>query len=126
MPVKSGRELGLLAETCNALNCHWDEEISRPAMDAAAAIFDYLRDYMDGSNDCSMTLKLSVYDELGKLLNALNEAGAMIHSALRPVQFVGDNWQDKTPVRMVVGYVMVDRAEKQIEEIWAAKRFQFA
>jgi len=104
----TGEELGRLAEICNGLNCHWGEEVSKPVKEAAAAIFDYLRDYMDISEDYSMSQKLSAYDELEELLQTLREEGAIVHSATRPVQFVGDHWKDKTPVRMTIGYVVVD------------------
>jgi transcriptional regulator with XRE-family HTH domain len=124
--VETGEQLGRLAEQCNAANFHWDEKISQDAKNAAAAIFDYLRDYVDGKDDCSMTLKLQIYEELDGLLRDLQTAGAIVHSALRAANFVGKTWENKTPIRMRIAYVVVDVPDHAVAEIIAAKEFQFA
>jgi hypothetical protein len=124
--IETGEQLGRLAEQCNAANFHWDEKISPDAKEAAAAIFDYLRDYVDGKDDCSMTLKLQIYAELNVLLRDLQTTGAVVHSALRAADFVGKTWENKTPIRMRIAYVVVDVPDHEVTEIIAAKEFEFA
>src|SRR5262245_30592820 len=58
--VMTGEQLGRLAENSNASAFHWDEDLSREAKAAAAAIFDYLRDYGDVDDLYPATQKLGV------------------------------------------------------------------
>jgi len=70
--VTSGEQLGRLAEGSSASHFHWDEDLSGESKAAAAAIFDYLRDYGDEDELYSVTQKLGVYDQLGGLLHDIS------------------------------------------------------
>lgn len=123
--VVSGEQLGRLAETCSANNFHYDENLGPASKAAAASIFDYLRDYADVDDCYSETAKLGVYQELDELLRELEKTGVAVHSALRTARMVGVSWPDKTPHPVSIAYLVIDKADKEICEIWAGKQFQF-
>jgi transcriptional regulator with XRE-family HTH domain len=123
--VRTGEQLGRLVEMSNACAFHYDDALKDESKSVAATIFDYLRDYADVDDCCSATEKLAVYKELGAMLRELEGTGVAAHSGLRAANIVGRNWQDKTPLSMNIAYFVVDVADKEIQEIWAGKQFQF-
>ena len=123
--IVSGEQLGHLAESCSANKFHCDESLASDSKAAAAAIFDYLRDYADVDDCYSETAKLCVYQELDEMLRALEKTGVAVHSALRTANMVGVSWPDKTPHPVRIAYLVIDKANKEICEIWAGKQFQF-
>ena len=123
--LKSGQELGHLVESSNACNFHYDDALDKGVKEIAAEMFDYLRDYADMDEFYSEVEKLGVYKQLDDYLRQLQDAGVILHSALRHTKVVGQNWEKKTPLAMAIAYLVIDRGEKDIQEILAAKRFQF-
>lgn len=119
--VLTGDGLGQLAGGSNAILLHADEALSEEAKDAAAVVFDFVRDLMD-LGDIPFGDKRRFNKELEKLLRSLEAQGAVVYSALRSVNMVGENWTDKSPMRAMVGYLAVVPAEKQLDEIYAPRR----
>ena len=121
--ITSGAQLGRLAENIDVSCFHYDEALGPDAKAAAAAIFDYLRDYGDVDELYSETGKLTVYEELDGLLRTLESTGVAAHSALRRAVFRDDATNlDAKPLSVTVGYLIVDTADKEIQEIWPEKQ----
>ena len=123
--IQSGEQLGRLMEGSNAFHLHYDENIARDAKETAATIFDYLKDYADIDELVSASDKLNIYRELDDYLRNLNESGAIAYAATRTARIVGENWKDKTPLRLNIAYLIVSTTGKIIDEIMASKHINF-
>jgi DNA-binding XRE family transcriptional regulator len=124
--VSSGAQLGRLAESINASCFRYDEALGADSKAAAAAIFDYLREYGEVDELYSETAKLAVYEELDELLRTLEATGVAAHSALRRAKLRDtENSDSKPPVRFTIGYLVIDKADREIQEIWPEKQMQF-
>ena len=53
--VKNGETLGRFADAANAMSLNADDELSLEAKQAAATLFDYIRDLIDVGNDASFS-----------------------------------------------------------------------
>lgn len=120
--IKGGDALGKIADISNGLVLHMDDEIGQKAKEIAAALFDYLRDLADISDELSFADKLSYSQEMGVMFDDLEANGATAYSAIRKAQFVGSNWPDKTPMAMTIAYVTVVPIGNSMTEMMVPSR----
>jgi transcriptional regulator with XRE-family HTH domain len=120
--VTSGKGLGNLASAANATLFNCDDEISAEAKRQAACIFDFLRDLNDAYDELSFADRLSYDRELGIMLHDLEQLGVWVYSGLRNTKMVGENWVDKTPMSVTIGYLAIVPEGRSIEQLMAPKR----
>jgi hypothetical protein len=120
--VTSGEGLGNLASAANATLFNCDDEISAEAKRQAACIFDFLRDLNDAYDELSFADRLSYDRELGIMLHDLEQLGVWVYSGLRNTKMVGENWVDKTPMSVTIGYLAIVPEGRSIEQLMAPKR----
>ncbi|MDY0871587.1 helix-turn-helix domain-containing protein [Dongia rigui] len=123
--VRSGEQLGLMAENCNASNFQWDEDLSTEAKSAAAELFDFLREYGDFDDCYSASQKLDAYRCIDELLHAIREADAVVHSAFRNTHVLNPAWVDKTPMPLNIAYLVVSKKGTELDELMVGKKMQF-
>lgn len=100
----SGKELADLAEASSGYIYQPLDENAGAAASHVAALFDWLKEYGDCDDLYSLSEKVGLYESLSELLNKIDGAGYRICYALRAASLVGNNWVDKTPWRITVGY----------------------
>lgn len=120
--VTSGEALGRLADTSQATLLHSDELLVPEAKEIAASLFDYLRDVVDISNDASFTDKLAYNKEMDAMLQRLERLGASTYSATRSTRMTGEFWIDKTSIPLIIGYLAIIPADRDITEILVPRR----
>ncbi|WP_349365533.1 MAG: helix-turn-helix transcriptional regulator [Nitratireductor rhodophyticola] len=120
--VTSGEGLLRVAYEANAYLFHADEAIADEAKEIAASIFDFLRDLGELGDDGSFAERLGYQRSLGELLEQLEASGATCYNAFRATKMVGENWADKTPIPLTVGYVTVVPVEKVLTEMMVPRR----
>lgn len=113
-----------LADQANALLLTADDEVSQEAQEAAATLFDYIRDPLD-VDEASYAEKLSYSRELATMLRELEGMGTAAYSAIRNVRITGENWVDKTPLSMTIGYLVAVPAQRNLDAMLLARRVQF-
>jgi transcriptional regulator with XRE-family HTH domain len=122
--VMNGETLGRFADVSNAISLNADEEISLEAKEAAATLFDYIRDLIDVGNEASFSDKLAYSQDLETLLRKLEGLGTAVYSAFRSMQMANDTWADKTPIPMKIGYLTVVPAERVLTDMFVPRRAQ--
>jgi transcriptional regulator with XRE-family HTH domain len=101
----TGRALEAFMSGLNVLSCV-DTEVADPAsLEDAAALFDYLRDYLDVKAEISHQDRLSVAADLETILTRLRDAGWAPVVAMRHTKLMNDHWVDKTPWPVTIGYL---------------------
>ncbi|MFZ3325326.1 MAG: helix-turn-helix transcriptional regulator [Methylocella sp.] len=120
--VQNGETLGRLADISNAVVLNADDAISDEAKNTAATLFDYVRDLLDLGDVASWSEKVGYNRDLEALLRQLEGLGATVYSALRPMKMCGENWEDKTPVSLEVGYLTVVPTENVLEDMFVPRR----
>jgi predicted amidohydrolase YtcJ len=120
--VKNGETLGRFADISNAVVLNADDAISDEAKKTAATLFDYVRDLLDLGDMASCSEKVGYNRDLEALLRELERLGATVYSALRPMKMCGENWEDKTPVSLEVGYLTVVPTENVLEDMFVPRR----
>ncbi|ASP69675.1 XRE family transcriptional regulator (plasmid) [Sinorhizobium meliloti] len=120
--VKSGDGLARIAYEASSYLFHADDALSDEAKETAAGIFDFLRDLGDIADDISFADRLGYQRSLGEMLEQLEGAGAACYSAFRATKIVGENWVDKTPLPMTIGYSTVVPADHVLTEMMVPSR----
>lgn len=120
--VLNGEALGRFADASNAVSLTADDAISIEAKRAAAAMFDYVRDLLDVGNDVSFSDKLSFSQELEVMLRELEGLDAAVFSAVRSTKITGDNWTNKTPLPITIGYLTVVPRDRILKEMLVSRR----
>ncbi len=120
--VLNGEALGRFADAANAVSLNADDGISQEAKEVAAALFDYVRDLIDVRDDASFSDKLGFNEYLGTMLRELEGFGTVTYSAFRSVKMTGENWTDKTPLQLTIGYLTVVPAREVLEEMFVPRR----
>ena len=120
--VISGETLAHLAGAANATLLNCDEQVSDEAKRQAAGIFDFLRDLTDGYDDLSFGDRLNCAQELNAMLHDLEQLGVWIYTALRRTKMVGENWADKTPMSVTIGYLNVVPHGRSIKQLMIPRR----
>jgi len=126
IPVKvshavSGQMLALLAGA-NAYHFNYDEDLSPEAKQKAAHMFDLMRDWGDGYDDVSYSHRLTFEQELGAALGELEQLGAWAYSGVRNTNIVGENWVNKSPMSITIGYLALVKKGKAIERIMISRK----
>jgi DNA-binding XRE family transcriptional regulator len=121
-PVTNGEALAALAESSNASLFHCDEEVSLEAKQQAACLFDYLRDMVDLWSEISFSDRVSYTLEMGNMVRDLEAVGARVYEASRSAKMVGDHWENKTPIPLTIGYLIVVPREKDISQLMVPKK----
>lgn len=122
--IKTGKELAELVEGSTGFVFSSDDDLGNEVDRATAALFDYLRDYGDIYADVSLTNRLDFVNEIGDMLKGPKEGEVVIYAGIRHANMVGQNWEDKTPLRMSIVYVKVTKAGNNIGKILVPKRVQ--
>lgn len=103
--ASTGRGVEAFMGGLNMLSCSDDAVRDPDVRGHAAALFDYMRDYLDVKGELSHQDRLTVADELEAILASLREAGWTPVVAVRHTQLTNDSWVDKTPWRVTIGYL---------------------
>lgn len=123
-PVPTGRAVEAFMSTLTMLCCV-DHEVDDPAsLETAAALFDYLRDYLDFKADASHRDRLAVGAELDVLVSELRTAGWTPVVALRRTQLTNDHWADKTAWPVTIGYLTLVRKGQEPAQVAVPRRIQ--
>jgi transcriptional regulator with XRE-family HTH domain len=120
--VPNGAALGRFADLANAVMLTADDDISPEAKRAAAALFDYIRDLLDIGDDASCSDKLEYHESLESMLRDLEEMGTAAYSAFRHVKLTGENWSNKTPLQLTIGYLTVVPTQKALDAMFVPRR----
>lgn len=84
--VMNGETLGRFADNATAICLNADDEISIEAKQAAATLFDYIRDLGDVGSAASFSEKLEYCRSLEGMLRELEGVGTAVYSAFRSVK----------------------------------------
>lgn len=85
LPLTTGKELAGLVELASMDLSTPAFELSREADECFAELIDYFREYRDCADTYSQRDKFMVYDELQKLIDALQKLGVSLRYATRKV-----------------------------------------
>lgn len=124
--ARSGRELGQLFAASTMDMSNPAAELTEQAAGAYAALTDLLRDFRDGASDLSETDKLDVYADIQRSLDELNAAAVDVCYATRTTSVVGNDWTDKTPLRVQIVYLSAFHKDKVPEKMAVAKKLEIA
>lgn len=91
-------------------------DLNRETKEIAATFADYVRDKGE-LDDLSAASSLTFANELDDMFKALKAEGAILYTAKHDHKFVGENWADKTPMSMTLGYLVVVPAIKKLEHL---------
>ena len=92
------------------------DDVWRKKTAAPVRLLRFLRDV------ASCSEKVGYNRDLEALLRELEGLGATVYSALRPMKMCGENWEDKTPVSLEVGYLTVVPTENVLEDMFVLRR----
>jgi hypothetical protein len=120
--VLNGAALGRFADLANAVMLNADDDISPEAKRAVAALFDYIRDLLDVGDDASYSDKLEYHGSPESMLHELEEMETAAYSAFRHVKLTGENWPNKTPLQLTIGYLTVVPAQKALDGMFVPRR----
>ena len=82
-PIKEGRTLRTMLEGAESFATDEIGELTKEAREAFASLADYLRDYQNISDECSMSQKLGVDRDIDDLLQTITEQGATVGAGFR-------------------------------------------
>jgi len=82
-PIKEGRTLRTMLEGAESFATDEIGELTKQAREALASLADYLRDYQNISDECSMSQKLGVDRDIDDLLQTITEQGATVGAGFR-------------------------------------------
>lgn len=120
--IKSGRVLCTHYATSQAGMAHAAIELEeKPAADFAA-LTDYLNEYRNAADLYSEIDKLDVYKEVQGYIDALDAVGIAVCCGVRDGKFVGDFWENKTPIQLRVVYVTAFPKDNAPEKIIVRNR----
>ena len=123
--MKSGKQLVEFAESIDAFSSNILEVVPREAAEIAAETFDFLTEYVDCHDLYTHVGKLDVHDQMTEKLNELGARGISMCAAVRPVKFSGTNWENKTPMPMTIGYVLVCPTTGAPTKVMVPKELRF-
>lgn len=111
--VTSGMQIGKLCE-CEAYFNEPDADMTKEAIRKTAELFDSLRDYGDCIDLMSFSDKAEMYEILDVKVAELYSLGAALYASQRETRVVGENWTDKAPMSLTIGYLFVVDADKEL------------
>jgi transcriptional regulator with XRE-family HTH domain len=100
-------------------------ELSNEAREVFASIVDYLRDYNDIRDECSMSQRLDVDRDIGALLDTISNEGAVVGAGLRHarVRFKSDA-PDREPLDWTNIYLVLAPKDALPSNVRVAKAFK--
>jgi transcriptional regulator with XRE-family HTH domain len=110
--AKSGKELADYAERIEAWSSGFDEDTPRRAREVFCSLVDHITEYGDVAELYSQTDKLGVHAAVDDLLAELNQEGHGFYFGARAMKLTNDNWENKTPLKMNLGYMKLLPAGK--------------
>ncbi|PZR35501.1 helix-turn-helix domain-containing protein [Caulobacter segnis] len=124
--IASGRALEGFMGGVNMLSCADDELLDedRESLADAAHLFDYLRDYLDVKGEISHQERLGVADDLDAILRSLRGRGVSVAVATRETNLTNDNWVDKRPWRVKIGYLALLPAGRTVTSLAVSRRIR--
>jgi hypothetical protein len=96
-------------------------ELNRETKEIAAAFSDYLRDVGE-LGDVSVADRQGFANELDDMLKSLKAEGAIVYTAKHDRKFVGENWANKTPITMTLGYLVVVPATRKLDDLFVPRK----
>jgi transcriptional regulator with XRE-family HTH domain len=119
--VSSGEEAIRFAQGNDAALFDISPDLNRETKEIAATFADYVRDVGE-LDDLSAASSLTFANELDDMLKALKAEGAIVYTAKHDRKFVGENWADKPPMSMTLGYLVVVPATKKLEHLYVSRK----
>ncbi|APO55364.1 helix-turn-helix transcriptional regulator [Bradyrhizobium diazoefficiens] len=119
--VSSGEEAIRFAQGNDAALFDISPDLNRETKEIAATFADYVRDVGE-LDDLSAASSLTFANELDDMLKALKAEGAIVYTAKHDRKFVGENWPDKTPMSMTLGYLVVVPTTKKLEHLYVPRK----
>ncbi|WP_341991852.1 helix-turn-helix transcriptional regulator [Azorhizobium sp. AG788] len=104
-PAPTGRAMEAFMCSLNMLSCTDSEIEDEALLEAAASLFDYLRDYLDVKSEVSHQQRLTVATELEAIIRRLRDGGWTPFVAVRHTKLMNDQWVEKTPWPVTIGYL---------------------
>jgi len=120
--VENGEALAALAVKSEATLLHFDEAISFKAKELAASLFDYLREMVDTWDDISFSDRLRCTQDMEKMLRELEGLDVQVYEAWRSTKMVGVRWENKNPVPLTIGYLVIFPSGQNISQLMVPKR----
>ncbi|MCW2282270.1 transcriptional regulator with XRE-family HTH domain [Rhodoblastus acidophilus] len=120
--VANGHSLSALAATSEATLLHCDDAISLQAKEKAACLFDYLRDMVDVWDNISFSDKLRYTQEMENMLRELEALDVAVYQGSRSTKMVGVHWENKTPIPLTIGYLLIAPKDKEISQLMVPRR----
>ncbi len=115
--VCSGEEAIQFAQGNDAVCFDISTDLNRATKTIVATFADYVCDVGE-LDDLSAATSLTFANEFDDMLKALKAEGAIVYTAKHDRKFVGENWADKTPMSMTLGYLVVVAATKKLEHLY--------
>lgn len=103
--AESGWDLGRLAEAMDAYVLDYPDDLPMEAKQTFATLSDYMIEYGDVHELYSESERIVAYDDIDRLLTELDAHTVSVCYALRHKELIGDQWVNKTPVSITIGYV---------------------
>lgn len=119
--VSCGEEATRFAEGNDAAMFDISPDLNRETKEVAAAFADYLRDVGE-LVDVSVAHRQGFANELDDMLKTLKAEGATVYTAKHDRKFVGENWADKTPMTMTLGYLVVVPSTKKLDDLFVPRK----
>ncbi len=119
--ISCGEEAINFAQGKDAATFDISPELSRDTKEIAAAFVDYVRDVGE-LDDLSAANSLTFANELDGMLKALKAEGAIVYTAKHDRKFVGENWDNKTPMTFKLGYLVVVPATRKLEHLYVPRK----
>lgn len=119
--INCGAEAINFAQGKDAATFDISPELNRETKEIAAAFLDYVRDVGE-LDDLSATDSLAFANELDGMLNSLKAEGAIVYTAKHDRKFVGENWENKTPMTLTLGYLVIVPATRKLEHLYVPRK----
>ena len=113
-PADSGQALMTFVETINAWSFHHDEPDNDDERAAIGTLLDYVRDLLDTLDDLYPSQKLESAKNMDEYLEELRSFGLKAFVASRKTALLGKNWENKTPMPITVGYLLLSKDHKEM------------
>jgi transcriptional regulator with XRE-family HTH domain len=105
--AQSGKDLADFVQEINAHSFQVEDGAPASVTETIAVLFDYMVDFGDADELYSFADRLKVHDDFDASLREIGRAGWSVCYATRRASFVGSTWENKTPLPMTIGYVLV-------------------
>lgn len=119
--ISCGEEAIQYAQGKDAALFDISPELNRETKEIAATFSDYVRDVGE-LGDVSVADRQGFANELDDMLKSLKAEGAIVYTAKHDRKFVGENWANKTPMTMTLGYLVVVPATRKLDDLFVPRK----